>query len=75
VPVSRDQVKSAPNIELHGDELSPADESTLYHHYQLNYTPPDTERGRAARTPLTLTASAKGPSPLGAHALAGSLKD
>jgi len=42
----RDQVKGAPNIELHGDELSPADESTLYHHYQLNYTPPDTERGR-----------------------------
>jgi uncharacterized BrkB/YihY/UPF0761 family membrane protein len=40
------QVKSAPNIELHGDELSRADESTLYHHYQLNYTPPDTERGR-----------------------------
>ena len=23
-----------------------ADESTLYHHYQLNYIPPDTERGR-----------------------------
>jgi uncharacterized protein YrrD len=46
VPVSRDAVKSAPNIELHGDELSKEDESTLYHHYQLNYIPPDTERGR-----------------------------
>src|SRR5436190_24193640 len=46
VPVLKDQVKSAPNIELHGDELSKADESTLYHHYQLNYTPPDSERGR-----------------------------
>jgi uncharacterized protein YrrD len=46
VTVSKDLVKSAPNIELHGDELSPADESTLYHHYQLNYTPPDSERGR-----------------------------
>jgi len=46
VGVSREQVKSAPNIELHGDELSKEDESTLYHHYQLNYTPPDTERGR-----------------------------
>ena len=46
VAVSRDDVKSAPNIELRGDELSSADESTLYHHYQLNYTPPDTERGR-----------------------------
>ena len=45
-----DRVRGAgqerPNIELHGDELSRADESTLYHHYQLNYTPPDTERGR-----------------------------
>ena len=46
VAVSREQVKDAPNIELHGDELSKEDESTLYHHYQLNYTPPDTERGR-----------------------------
>jgi hypothetical protein len=46
VAVSKEQVKTAPNIELHGDELSRADESTLYHHYELNYTPPDTERGR-----------------------------
>ena len=23
-----------------------ADESALYHHYELNYTPPDTESGR-----------------------------
>ena len=33
-------------LELQGDELSRADESTLYHHYELNYTPPDTESGR-----------------------------
>jgi hypothetical protein len=46
VTVSKAQVKSAPNIELHGEELSQADESTLYHHYELNYTPPDTESGR-----------------------------
>ncbi len=46
VTVTKDLVKSAPNIELHGDELSLADESTLYHHYELNYTPPDTESGR-----------------------------
>ena len=46
VTVAKEQVKSAPNIELHGDELSKADESTLSHHYQLNYTPPDTARGR-----------------------------
>jgi YihY family inner membrane protein len=46
VTVSKEQIESAPNIELHGDELSRSEESTLYHHYQLNYTPPDTERGR-----------------------------
>jgi hypothetical protein len=46
VAVSREQVKSAPNIELQGDELSQADESTLYHHYELNYTPPKTQSGR-----------------------------
>ena len=28
------------------DELSQEDESVLYHHYQLNYTPPDTASGR-----------------------------
>ena len=39
VPVTKDQVKSAPNIEQHGEELSQADESALYHHYELNYTP------------------------------------
>jgi PRC-barrel domain protein len=44
--VTREQVKGAPNIELQGDELSRADESALYHHYELNYTPPDTESGR-----------------------------
>ena len=46
VPVSKEQVKDAPNIETEGDELSQADESNLYHHYELNYTPPDTESGR-----------------------------
>jgi uncharacterized protein YrrD len=44
--VTREQVRSAPNIELQGDELSRADESALYHHYELNYTPPETESGR-----------------------------
>jgi uncharacterized protein YrrD len=46
VTVSKAQVESAPNIELRGDELSQADESTLYHHYELNYSPPETESGR-----------------------------
>jgi sporulation protein YlmC with PRC-barrel domain len=46
VAVAREQIKSAPDIEQHGEELSQADESTLYHHYELNYTPPNTESGR-----------------------------
>jgi uncharacterized protein YrrD len=46
VAVAKERVESAPNIELQGEELSQADESTLYHHFELNYTPPDTESGR-----------------------------
>jgi hypothetical protein len=46
VAVARAQVQDAPNIEQHGEELSQADESALYHHYELNYTPPSTESGR-----------------------------
>jgi sporulation protein YlmC with PRC-barrel domain len=46
VRVSKEQVKNAPNIELEGDELSERDESALYHHYQLNYTPPETKSAR-----------------------------
>ena len=44
--VTKAQVESAPNIEQHRDELPQADESALYHHFELNYTPPDTESGR-----------------------------
>jgi hypothetical protein len=44
--VTKEQVGSAPNIALQGGELSQGDESALYHHYQLNYTPPDTQSGR-----------------------------
>jgi PRC-barrel domain len=46
VSASKQQVKDAPNIEQHGEELSQADESALYHHYELNYTPPAAESGR-----------------------------
>lgn len=46
VDVYKTQVEDAPNIELQGEELSQADESSLYHHYELNYTPPNTESGR-----------------------------
>jgi len=46
VVVSKDQVRTAPDIELHGEEMSQADESTLYHHFEMNYTPISTESGR-----------------------------
>ncbi len=46
VTATKEQVRSAPDIEMHGEELSQADESTLYHHFELNYTPPDTPSGR-----------------------------
>jgi hypothetical protein len=46
VPVTREQVKSAPTIALRGDELDQADESALYHHFGQNYSPPNTASGR-----------------------------
>lgn len=46
VAVSKEQVEDAPNIDMHGDELFQTGESALYHHYELNYTPPETESGR-----------------------------
>jgi hypothetical protein len=46
VAVTKKQVESAPNIAEHGEELSQDDESALFHHFELNYTPPDTESGR-----------------------------
>jgi hypothetical protein len=46
VAVTKQQVQDAPNIEQHGEELSQADESALYHHFELNYTPPNIESGR-----------------------------
>jgi uncharacterized protein YrrD len=46
VAVTKEQVQDAPNIEQRGEELSQAGESALYHHFELNYTPPDIESGR-----------------------------
>lgn len=46
VQVTKEAVRTAPDIELHGEELSQADESMLYHHFEMNYTPIDTESGR-----------------------------
>jgi hypothetical protein len=46
IALPREQVKDAPVIEIRGDGLSQAQESILYRHYQLAYTPPDAESGR-----------------------------
>lgn len=46
VSVTKEQVRSAPDLALHGEELSQAGESALYHHFQQNYTPPNTPSGR-----------------------------
>jgi uncharacterized protein YrrD len=46
VEVTKEQVRTAPDIEMHGEELSQDDESLLYHHFEQNYMPPDTESGR-----------------------------
>ncbi len=46
VTVTKEQVRAAPDIELHGEELSQADESALYHYFEQNYTPIETESGR-----------------------------
>ncbi|MGD0312112.1 MAG: PRC-barrel domain-containing protein [Acidimicrobiales bacterium] len=46
VQVTKERVRTAPDIEVHGEELSQADESRLYHHFEMNYTPIDTESGR-----------------------------
>ena len=46
VAVTKEQVRSAPDLDMQGEELSQADESRLYHHFELNYTPIDTASGR-----------------------------
>lgn len=40
------EVKGAPNIALEGEQLTTEDESVLYHHYKLNYTPSGRESKR-----------------------------
>ena len=46
VTVSREEIRGAPTMKQDGDELSEADESALYHHYEINYTPTETTSGR-----------------------------
>jgi hypothetical protein len=44
--VRKAQVKSAPDLDLHGQEMSQADESALYHHFEMNYTAIVNDSGR-----------------------------
>lgn len=46
VTVPKDLVRSAPDLDLSGQEMSQDDESALYHHFEMNYTAPDTASGR-----------------------------
>lgn len=46
VTVLKEQVRSAPDLDLHGQEMTQADESALYHHFEMNYTPIASESGR-----------------------------
>ena len=39
-------VKSAPDLDLNGQEMSHADESALYHHFEMNYTAIASDSGR-----------------------------
>ena len=56
VTVTKEQVRSAPDIEMHGEELSQADESALYHHFEMNYTPHQHPERTPPRPPLTMAA-------------------
>jgi hypothetical protein len=46
VTVTKEQVRGAPDLQMHGEELSQDDESALYHYFEMNYTPPGTPSGR-----------------------------
>ncbi len=46
VAVTKQQVKDAPNMEHEGEALTQADESMLYHYFEMNYTPIDKPSGR-----------------------------
>jgi hypothetical protein len=46
VTALKEQVRSAPDLDLQGQEMSQADESALYHHFEMNYTPIASDSGR-----------------------------
>jgi hypothetical protein len=43
VPLSRDQIKGAPNVDLEHGRLSAEQEATLYTYYGMRYTPASTD--------------------------------
>jgi hypothetical protein len=46
VTATKEQIKGSRKIARAGQDLSTEDESALYHHYQLNYSPTDKQSGR-----------------------------
>lgn len=46
VPVLKEKIHSAPDLDLHGQEMSQAYETVLYHHFEMNYTAMASESGR-----------------------------
>jgi len=46
VTALKEQVRSAPDLDLQGQEMSQADESALYHHFEMNYTAIASDSGR-----------------------------
>ena len=46
VTVIREKVRSAPDLQLHGEEMSQDDESALYHYFEQNYVPSSMPSGR-----------------------------
>jgi hypothetical protein len=64
VPVSKEQIKDAPNIETEGDELSQTDEAALYHHYSST-TPNPTPRPVVGLPAAEATPDGRQPAPHG----------
>ena len=46
VNVHKEQVRSAPDLDLAGEELTQEDESVLYHHFEMNYVAIANDSGR-----------------------------
>ena len=46
VTADKELVRSAPDLDLNGQEMSQEDESVLYHHFGVNYLPLSSASGR-----------------------------